>query len=261
MPKQWQLHIINRQLSKKRSQLNKEIKKKSVNFKNTINLNEKTIYSQNGEDGIIMFILDTIGITNKTFIEIGIGDGTENNSANLIINEAWKGVLIDRVPEYLNLAKYYYTEKLKLDNSKIKFSLQNATRESIDKTLVTLGITGEIDLLSIDIDGNDYWIWEAITTVKPRIVVIEYNGRFSETSSISTIYAPESYTGNKHESNLYHGASLTTLTKLAHKKGYNLVACESSGTNAFYVLKEISQGLLPSLTPLEAFFPNQTLTF
>lgn len=254
LPKSLQLSIILYLLKRRRKKLNNKLAVKKAQQKNSINQYEKSIFSQNGEDGIIEYIFDQIGTTSKTFIEIGIGDGTENNTTYLLSNQ-WRGVLIDRSSEYIELAKYFYGKMLGPNSKNIMLIHQSAQIDSIDNYIAE-NSSSEVDLLSIDIDGNDYWIWQAINSVKPRVVVIEYNAQMGDTRSISTVYDPDFYCGNKHPSNLYHGASLCALTKLAENKGYRLVGCDSSGTNAFFVLNKENSNRLPTVSPQYAYFPN-----
>ena len=116
---------------------------------------------------------------------------------------------------------------------------------------------GEIDLLSIDIDGNDYWIWKAIEAVDPRVVAIEYNASLGPRDPLICVYKPEFDARAMHPSGWYHGAALTALTRLANRRGYALVGCESAGVNAFYVRRELLGGRLPELQPERAFYPHQ----
>jgi hypothetical protein len=110
-------------------------------------------------------------------------------------------------------------------------------------------------LLSIDIDGNDYWTWEAITVVNPTIVVIEYNARFGASRSVTVPYRADFVRSRAHYSMIYYGASLTALWALGRRKGYSLVGCNSAGNNAFFVRQDLL-GDLRGRTPSEAFRPH-----
>lgn len=213
-------------------------------------------YSQNGEDGLLLYIFSKIGTTNCCFVEIGIGDGRECNTANLSINFGWHGLLIDGEEENVAKAKHYYENKPEIKASQIKVIQCFVTTENINKVLSDNGCEGEIDLLSIDINGNDYWIWKAITAIEPRAVVIEYNASLGYDRSLTVKYDPNFYRHEKHPSGWYHGASLTALTKLGNSKGYILVGCECSGVNAFFIRKEIAQGKLFAVSPQEAYYAN-----
>ena len=212
------------------------------------------IYSQNGEDGLLLYIFSKISTTNCYFVEFGIGDGRECNTANLSINFGWDGLLIDGKKDNVIRAKEYYRNNPKMKPSEIKIVECFITAENINKVLLDNNIEDKIDLLSIDIDGNDYWVWKAITAIEPRVVVIEYNASLGHDKSLAVKYAPNFDRHKKHHSGWYHGASLTALTKLANAKGYILVGCESQGVNAFFVRKEIASGKIFEVSAEEAFY-------
>lgn len=217
------------------------------NQKDLLRRNEFKIFSQTGEDGIIDHIFSKIGTKNKTFVEFGIQDGRECNTANLSLNFNWKGLLIEGDKKHATRAKSHYAGKpVKVVNAFI-------TKDNINKIISENGITGEIDLLSIDIDGNDYWVWKEINAINPRVVVIEYNSSLGH-RPIAVKYAPDFERFKAHKSGLYYGASLSALTKLGKSKGYSLVGCCSTGFNAFYVRKDAAKNKLAELSPEEAFY-------
>lgn len=127
------------------------------------------------------------------------------------------------------------------------------TRENIDQLLEENGVTGEIGLLSIDIDGMDYWVWKAIEVVDPAIVVIEYNYRFGSEDAVTVPYRPDFDRREAHHSILYYGASLEALAELGREKGYALVGVESHGLNAFFVRRDLLPDTLREVTAAEAF--------
>lgn len=223
-----------------------------------INLRNKEfqIHSQNGEDGILLYIFSKIGVSNRCFVEFGIENGKECNTANLSINFGWHGLLMDGDKKDVISAKEYYKNRLEIRNSQIKIVRCFVTKENINNVLLKNGISGEIDLLSIDIDGNDYWVWKAINVIKPRVVVMEYNASFGLDKSLTIKYSPNFDRYKKHSSGLYHGASLSALTKLAKSKGYILVGCDSTGCNAFFVSKEAAKKKLPEFNVKEAYYPH-----
>jgi hypothetical protein len=221
-----------------------------------INKFEFKLYSQNGEDGILLYIFSRVGVTNRCFVEFGIGDGRECNTANLSLNFGWHGLLLDSGKQNVLLASRYYREMLGAKSSNVKIINCFITKENIDKVLLDNGVERSIDLLSIDIDGNDYWVWKAITAVDPRVVVIEYNASFGFDKAMTVQYDANFNIFSKHRSGFYHGASLAALTKLANSKGYILVGCDTNGINAFYVRKDIAQGILAEVSIQEAYFAH-----
>ena len=204
------------------------------------------VYSQTDEDGIILFLFSVIGTTNRVFVEIGAGDGVECNCANLALNFGWHGLFIDGNEKNIASGVKFYGNHPDTRIFPPKFVAAMVHRDNINGVISNAGFRGEIDSLSIDIDGMDYWIWEAIECVNPRVVVVEANGKFGTRSitvpyDVNWVYDPEAH---PH----YHGASLPAFTKLAKRKGYRLVGANRFGYNAFYVRNDIAQYVLPAVT-------------
>jgi hypothetical protein len=218
------------------------------------NAHEFTIYSQHGEDGLIDYIFTKIGTRSRKFVEFGCGDGRECNTANLSINGKWSGLLMDCDFENAQAARQFYENKLET-GQQVKVLQMEITAENINEILSKSEFHGEIDLLSIDIDGNDYWVWKALGEIQPRVVVIEYNASYGKLRSIAVQYDAGFDYLAKHPTGFYHGASIVALTKLADEKGYALVGCDRSGTNAFFVLRNELDGL-QDLKPEHAYFPS-----
>ena len=229
---------------------------KKQSYRSEINKYEVKCYSQNGEDGVLLYVFSTVGVTNRCFVEFGVGDGRECNTANLVLNFGWNGVLIDSDERNVSAARYYYQKMLGPESANIKVVQCLVTMENINKVLLDSGINGEIDLLSIDIDGNDYWVWKAITAIDPRVVVIEYNASLGFEKSITVKYNSNFDRFEAHPSGFYHGASLAALTKLANYKGYVLAGCESNGVNAFFVRKDVAREKLTEVPVQKAYFPD-----
>lgn len=216
---------------------------------------EFKIYSKVGEDGLIAYIFSKIGVTNRRFVEFGIQDGKECNTANLSLNFGWQGMLVDADKDFVESARSYYREKLGRNSGNVKIVQCFITAENINKLLSDNGMTGEVDLLSIDIDGNDYWVWKAVNVINPRVVVAEYNASFG-LNPITVKYDPNfHYSKNGRENPLYFGSALPASAKLAKEKGYILIGCDSNGHDAFFVRKDAVGGKFAELTPEEAFYP------
>jgi hypothetical protein len=218
-----------------------------------LNRAEARVYSQNGEDGIIAWLFSQIGVANRTFVEFGIGDGSECNTANLSITFGWRGLLMEADPHQAERARRFYASRPTAPD--VRITTARVASETIDDLLRRNGIEGEIDLLSLDIDGNDYWVWQAITAIDPRLVVIEYNASFGPNRSVTVPYREDFDRYREHVSGFYHGASLTALTKLGAQKGYVLVGCDSRGSNAFFVQRDSAAGKVEAVEPRGAYFP------
>jgi hypothetical protein len=208
-------------------------------------------HSQNGEDGILLYVFTLIGTSNRRFVEIGVEDGRECNTANLSLNFCWTGLLVDRDAGDVQRARAFYAER----GADVRVEHCHVTRENVNEILVRNGMTGDIDLLSVDIDGNDYWVWEAVEAVNPRVVIVEYNSTLGWERPIVVEYDPDFARFEKHESGFYHGASLAALEKLGNRKGYCLVGCELAGVNAFFVRRDATRGRLAEVPVDEAYVP------
>ena len=190
------------------------------------------VFSENDEDGMIEEIFNRIGCKNKTFIEFGVGDGLENNTLYLL-HKNWSGLWIEANCNHFEEIKKNVS--IFVENNQLKISNQFLSLENINKTFIENEVTGEIDLLVIDIDGNDYHLLEAISVVAPRVVVIEYNGKFPANFSWIMEYDKD----YRWKASSYYGASLKAYENLMRKKSYSLVGCNIVGNNAFFVRNDL----------------------
>ena len=185
------------------------------------------IYSQCDEDGILAEIFKRIGEDSKRFVEIGIGDGTQCNTTKLLVADGWSGRWIEALlPNYNAAAEHFkpFADRLEVVGGVV-------TAENINQLVGT----DAIDLLSIDVDGNDYWLWRALRAI-PRVVCIEYNAMFPPPISVVQPYEPL----HRWDGTNYMGASLEALERLGRAKGYSLVGCSFSGANAFFVRNDLA---------------------
>jgi hypothetical protein len=214
---------------------------------------EFRVFSQWGEDGIIQGLIKLLEPMPKIFIEFGVQDYRESNTRFLLINNNWTGLIIDGSEDNIKKIKednIYWQYNLKADCSFID-------KDNINSIFEKNGVKGDIGLLSVDIDGNDYWVWEAIDSVNPAIVVTEYNARFGAQSAVSVPYDPTFVRSSAHFSHIYYGASLRAMCFLANKKNYLLVGCNEAGNNAFFIKKDLMRHPLKELSVEEAFNINQ----
>ena len=188
------------------------------------------VFSQNDEDGIIREIFKRIDVTNNVFVEFGIGDGLENNTLALLF-DGWSGLWIDASTNSIQKISDNYSAIIKRGSLKIVEAF--ITRENINELISANIVHKDIDLLSIDIDGNDYHILDAITCISPRVLVIEYNAKFAP----PILYCMDYDEKHVWQSDDCYGASLKFLEVNIEKKGYYLVGCNLTGTNAFFVKK------------------------
>ncbi len=198
---------------------------------NDIRQAEFKVFSQWGDDGIINFLCNYVDIPNKTFIEFGVEDYTECNTRFLLLNNNWRGLIMDGSKNNMN--------KVRQEDIYWRYNITAVdifvTKENINHILQQNNFTGETGLLHIDIDGNDYWIWKEISVIKPVIVIMEYNSVFGSTNPWTIPYDPAFYRTNAHHSNLYYGTSMLSACNLAKEKGYSFIGCNSNGNNAYFV--------------------------
>lgn len=230
-----------------------------------INIHEKKIYSQNGEDGILEFIFSKIGTTNKFSVEFGVGNGFECNTVYFLEKKGWKGLMMDygadqnilwesvmkkawsnrnlgfveNVKKDIKFLKKIIGRTKRSTNFQREVKNEKVTAENIQNLFKKYNVPKDFDLLSIDIDFNDYWVWKSIEDYFPRVVVIEYNSSIPPNQSRVVPYnADATWDGTN-----YFGASLLALKNLSLKKGYTLVGCDSNGVNAFFVKSDLLKNI------------------
>jgi len=212
------------------AQLNRNREKEIID---DIHQSEFKVFSQWGDDGIIQFLVNYLDIpkTAEKFVEFGVENYTEANTRFLLINNNWQGLIMDGSEDNMK----YVTE----DDIYWRYHLEAkpafVTRENINDLLRQSGMTGEIGLLHVDIDGNDFFVWQNIEVVDPIIVIVEYNSVFGSDKPWSVAYDQGFVRSKYHHSNLFWGVSLLSLCDLAREKGYSFVGCNSNGNNAFFV--------------------------
>jgi hypothetical protein len=215
---------------------------KKNGLQNNLGDAEFKVFSQWGEDGIIQYLISKIAIENKIFVEFGVQNYSESNTRFLLVNDNWTGLVIDSSSEfikYIHSQEYYW----KYDLTAV---CGFVTTDNINKLIADAGITGSIGILSIDIDGNDYWIWNAISVISPQILIVEYNSSFGNQQAVTIPYQSDFSRENAHFSHLYWGASLPAFCKLASQKGYIYIGSNSVGSNAFFVRKDSASNLKES---------------
>ena len=226
-----------------------------------INLHEKKIYSQNGEDGILDFIFSKIGTTNKFSVEFGVGNGFECNTVYLLEKKGWTGLMMDygadqdiqwkgvlkkawsnknigfskNIKKYVNFSKKIIKRKERSIHYTLDIKNERITAENIENLFQKYQVPENFDLLSIDIDYNDFWVWKAISKFHPRVLVIEFNSSVPPTESKVVPYDPDA----QWDGTNYFGASLLALKNLSLEKNYTLLGCDSNGVNAFFCKSDL----------------------
>jgi hypothetical protein len=200
------------------------------------------IFSQNEEDGIILALFDHAGVTDRRFVEIGSGM-SGGNSALLAYECGWSGLMIEIEQRKIDALLENFRH-----NPGVIGLAAAVTPENVNGMLSERGFTGDIDLLSLDIDSYDYWVLEALTVVSPRVLIVEYNARLGPDLALTI---PKDCALDDIPRPL-RGASLAAIEKSARRKGYRLVVCDPSGTNAFFLRHDVAPAL-KALTVAEAY--------
>lgn len=215
---------------------------------------EFNVFSQFGDDGIIQYLVRAAAIPEglRTFVEFGVGDYSEANTRFLLFNDNWRGLVMD--PDEGNVrriraADWYWKHDLTAARAFVD-------RGNVDATLSGHGFAGEIGLLHIDIDGNDYWVWEALTAARPVVAILEYNSVLGRDRAVVVPYDPGFRRTRAHASNLYWGCSLRALCALGDRKGYAFVGSNGAGNNAYFVRRECL-GAVPERTAASGYVESR----
>ena len=199
------------------------------------------------------FIFSLIGTTDKKCVEICSGDGIECNTANLIINHRWIGLLCDGNDKNTNRAKKFYSSHPDTKYWPPTIVTEWITKDNVNEFIEKNGFSGEIDLLSLDLDGIDYWIWKEISVISPRVVVLEFNHLWGPDKSVTVPYDENFVAEFSKYGSDYAGASLQAFVKLSRNKGYRLVGTNAIATNAFFIRDDISCNWLNEIEPSQCF--------
>jgi hypothetical protein len=210
--------------------------------------------SQTDEDGILLYIFSILGTTNKKVIEMCAGDGIECNSANLLIKHGWNGVLVDGNSKKLDRGRYFYQTCKDTVVHPPNLVCAWIDCENVNELIDGAGFSGDVDLFSLDMDGVDYWIWDALKVVSPRVMVVEYQSMWGANRSVTVPYSKEFSRTNLNPD--YFGASLSAFNCLANKKGYRLVGCNTLCFNAFFVRNDVACPF-PTIPVRDCFFHHR----
>jgi hypothetical protein len=192
---------------------------------------ERHVYSRGGEDGIIQEILHRVGVEARYFVEFGVKSATQCNGARLALQENWLGLFVEPdEPKSQELVETYHS------SWGVRCIRATATSRNIEHLLAENGVPFNLDLLSIAVDGNDYWLWNALNRWRPRLILTAYNSHYPPSQK----WVMQENLEHKWDGTSYYGASLASLTALGRKKGYALVATDSCGRTAFFVREDLA---------------------
>jgi hypothetical protein len=204
------------------------------------------IFSQFEEDGITLALLASLGSGPRVFVDIGAGDGVfASNCANLAINLGFHGLFIEADAGLVDRGRAFYARHPDTSLYPPAFAHTRVTPVTVNDVVRSAGFIGEIDFLSVDIDGNDYWVWEALTIAEPRVVVIETHPELGRRALVAPCADDPAHIPGKPGHFL--GASPAAMTALAARRGYRLVAANRFGFNLFYVREPLAAATLPAI--------------
>lgn len=210
---------------------------------------EFSAFSQWGDDGIIQYLIHHIPGLIPRFIEFGVSNYLEANTRFLLLNDNWRGLIFDGSDANIQF--------IKNDTLSWRYDLNSerlfVTKANINEAIAKQGFDGEIGILHIDIDGNDYWIWDCLHVVNPQIVIMEYNSVFGNKGAISVPYKDDFFVTHAHHSNLFFGASLKAMDFLANKKGYQFIGTNTAGNNAYFLRTDLINEFVPAISVDEAY--------
>lgn len=210
---------------------------------------EFRVNSQWGEDGIIEWLCHQLPTIDRSFVEFGVENYAEANTRFLMQNRGWRGLILDGNPNYMAAVRkepfYWMHDLVAVD------AFVNA--ENVNGLITKHGFAGELGILSVDIDGNDYWVLRAIDCVRPALIIVEVNGVFGDRHAITIPYDPDFDRMKAHHSGQYFGASILAMVQLAEAKGYRFLGTNSNGVNAFFVRDDLATRVLPRIAKVQAW--------
>jgi methyltransferase FkbM-like protein len=204
-------------------------------------------YSQFEEDGIILYVLAMIGFKSRRVVEMCCGSGIECMATNLILNHGFEGLLFDGDNGNVERANAFFRAKKDCLLQSPTVNRAWVTAENVNSLLTDNNCGGEIDLLSLDVDGNEYWIWKAINTIQPRLVVVETHNIISEDKRLTVPYRPD-FDYHKSSSEDFRSASLLAMVNIGRERGYRLIGAHRHGFNAFFLRNDEGQDTFPEVS-------------
>ena len=248
-------HDLSRSLQREHAELHAA--EHEIGVRGDLREYEAGRYSQNGEDGCLLKILSEVGVRSRFLLEIGCGSGIESNSALLLTEFGWSGLLLDASKSEVRAAQDFYSTKEAAE--RVRVMHESVRPDTVDHLLGSLLGGVEPDVLSIDVDGWDYWLWKSICTISPRVVVMEVNASFGPEVSLTIPWDSSDQLHDPYHSHFrgwHHGASLQAVAILGKSKGYRLIHVEATGTNAFFVREDLATDVFPVLSAEQAWKPH-----
>ena len=205
--------------------------------------------SQFEEDGIILYVLAAIGMKTRSVVEMCCGDGAECMATNLILHHGYKGYLFEGSDRNFPKAQAFFRSKKDCLLNQPQLTKAWITRDNVNDLLRNAGASGEIDVFSLDMDGNDYWIWDAITEISPRLCVFEIHNLIPGDLSLTVPYSDSfDYLSGEGDRQWFRSVSLEAMRKLSASKGYRLIGAHKHGFNVFFLRNDIAPDIFPEVS-------------
>ena len=230
------------------------VRKNYSNVKNLFEVDYK-IFSQNGEDGIIDYLIYNLNLEKPTFLEIGVGDYAESNTRFLFERYNSKGAIVDKINNFQKKV----SKHIKLWRGDLKLIETSISCENINNIIYDSGVSKNLDIFSIDIDGIDYWIIDKIPKKISKIFVAEYNPIFGAKKKITVPNLKDFDRTKYHFSNLCYGMSLSALIEIMKKKEFTFLGTNIACNNAFFISNDYLSNInieLPDIQKLDKFINN-----
>jgi hypothetical protein len=211
-------------------------------------------FSEFEEDGHLLYLLTLAGSTSRTVVEISSQDGRVCMATNLLVHHRWRGFLFDGDPVFVAEGQRFFASHPATRAAPPAVRAEWFTRDNVNRVLASAGISGEVDVLSLDIDGNDLHLWNAMT-VRPRILICEFNNAVPSELALTIPYKADfSFAALPPDQALFRSASLAAYVAVCRRKGYRLVGINALGFNAIFLRDDVLAAEMPetSVSGLDA---------
>ena len=212
-------------------------------------------FSEFEEDGHLLYLLTLAGATSRTVVEISSQDGRVCMATNLLVHHRWRGFLFDGDPVFVAEGRRFFASHPATRSAPPVMRAEWFTRDNVNDVLSAAGVPDEIDVLSLDIDGNDLYLWSAMKT-RPRILICEFNNAVPSGLAVTIPYRPGfSFTALPADQAMFRSASLAAFVAVGRRKGYRLVGMNALGFNAIFLRDDVLEAEMPEI-PASALDDN-----
>jgi hypothetical protein len=207
-------------------------------------------FSEFEEDGVLLYLFTILGTTNRTVVEIASQDGRICMASNLIVHHRWTGHLYDGDPIHVRSGQRFFAKHPATRSFPPKLSARWFDRRIINDVLREDGVPPEIDLLSLDLDGIDLYLWDALTWTRPRVLICEFNNVVPIDRALTVPYeAAFKFSDRPPAEHLFRSASLKAYQHVSAAKGYRYIGCNALGFNAYFLRNDVGANEFAAADP------------